>query len=202
MSQKHYLEYDLVTRALHAGIAVAVLVQLTSSQFMDVPKPGRVVSPLELASFSVHEWSGMTVFILILLHWLYGASGHAAGGWGHLFPWFSKSRLRTLWSGVKAAPSWIRSGTSDGSDEYLAPAGAVHGLGLLAVTAMAVTGAVIFAAMGPDGRMSHFAREVKEIHEFFASFVWVYLFGHVGMAALHQWQGDRVLTRMFNLFRG
>jgi len=29
--------------------------------------------------------------------------------------------------------------------------------------------------------------------------LWVYFLGHVGIAVLHQWRGDRLITNMFNL---
>jgi cytochrome b561 len=193
------MKYDRITRWLHACIALAVVNQLLCSQLMDRPRPGRMLTLAERTFFEIHEWSGMTALALLILHWLWGATGHFAGGWGHLFPWFSKNRLRDLGSALKALTAWVKGSIVNPWEATMPLAGAVHGLGLLVATAMAVTGATMFFGMAPDGAMSHFVKDVKEAHEFIASLAWIYLSGHVGMAALHQWLGDRVLTRMFDL---
>jgi len=70
---------------------------------------------------------------------------------------------------------------------------AVHGLGLLTVTAMAVTGAA-FALLGlPKDQ----ARLVLEIHKLIANLMWAYLIGHAGLAVLHQLVGQPALKRIF-----
>ncbi|MGV8073865.1 MAG: cytochrome b/b6 domain-containing protein [Syntrophobacteraceae bacterium] len=193
------MKYDRTTRWLHAGIVLTVAVQLISSALMEFPKPGRPSSNFGISFFRIHEWSGMTVFSLVALHWLWILSGHAAGGLVHLYPWFSKKRTRNVVSDLKSMPHLIHDGFSEQKSRGAALAGAVHGLGLLTVTGMALTGSIIFLGLGSDGSIKIFIRFVKECHEFIANFLWAYLFGHVGMAVLHQWQGDKVLTRMFNL---
>jgi cytochrome b561 len=78
-------------------------------------------------------------------------------------------------------------------------AGAVHGLGLVTVTAMALTGATMVLAMASDGSMGTLLRAVRWVHGFVANFMWAYVIGHVTMAVLHQVRGERLLTRMFSL---
>ena len=68
-------------------------------------------------------------------------------------------------------------------------ASAIHGLGLLIATAMALTGAV--------GYFFPAARFLLGIHETIAPIMWAYLIGHVGLALLHQLAGHRILQRMF-----
>jgi cytochrome b561 len=193
------MQYDRLTRWLHAGIVLAVMIQLTSSQLMQVPQPGHSLAGTGIPFFSVHRWSGMCVLSLAVLHWLWGLSGHVTNGWGHLFPWFSRSRLGEVLSAIKAMPAWLQGKLPVGGQETIPLAGLVHGLGLLLITAMALTGSAIFFGMSPDGSMPRSLEPVRPIHGFIANFVWVYFFGHAGMAALHQWKGEPLITRMFNL---
>ncbi len=193
------MQYDRVTRWLHAGIVLSIAVQLTTSSLMEVPEPGRMVPASEVAFFKIHEWSGITVLTLVILRWLWGFTGYAAGQWADLFPWFSKERMGNVVSDLKYMYRQIREGFSGQAGHGEAIARAVHGLGLLTATAMALTGSVLFFGIRADGAMSAYVSLVKEFHEFIASFLWAYLAGHVSMAILHQWQGDKVLSRMFNL---
>jgi cytochrome b561 len=192
--------YDRIVRWLHAGIALTVVIQLTTSGIMQVPQPGRALLEPQHFFFVMHEWSGMTLVALLVLHWLWVSGGHLAGGWGHLYPWFSRSRLRALFACLKALPAWLREAHSLPPKTMDPLAGAVHGLGLLTITAMALTGAAMVLGMGSGGSMGGFLRAVRWAHVFIASLVWAYLFGHVAMAVLHQVRGERLVTKMFNLF--
>ena len=193
------MTYDRITRWLHAGIALAVVIQLVSSQVMAVPQPGRLLSGAERSFFAVHRWSGMCVLSLLVLHWLWGLAGHVPYGWEHLFPWFSGPRLKKVLSALKAMPAWLRGRLPAESNETLPLAGAVHGLGLVVATAMALTGSLIFFGMPSQGSMSGYIGVVREIHGFVANFIWAYFIGHVGMAVLHQWRGESLIGNMFNL---
>jgi len=193
------MKYDRIIRCLHAVIALGVVVQLFCSLFMDVPAPGRTLGEAGYRLFLVHRWSGIAVVILVILHWLWTLSGHVAGGWGHLFPWFSKPRLRNLMSDIKDVPKWLQGGFPSQQEETIPLAGAIHGLGLLVVSAMALSGATIFFGMGPDGSMSRLVALVRQGHMYMGIVLWVYFWGHVGIAVLHQWRGDRLITNMFNL---
>ena len=193
------MTYDRITRWLHAGIALAVLIQLVASQVMEVPRPGHLVNQTDVTFFSVHRWSGMGVLSLLVLHWLWGLAGHVAYGWGHLFPWFSGPRLRKLLSAVKAMPAWLLGKLAAESDETMPLAGAIHGLGLVVATAMALTGSIIFFGMPSQGSVSGYIEVVRKTHGFIANFIWLYFIGHVGMAVLHQWRGESLISNMFNL---
>jgi cytochrome b561 len=72
-------------------------------------------------------------------------------------------------------------------------------LGLLAVSAMALTGSILFFGLAPDMTGSSLVNSVKHIHMFMANFIWVYVIGHVVMAFIHQLRGERLITRMFDL---
>jgi cytochrome b561 len=193
------MKYDRVIRWLHAGIALGVVIQLSTSQMMEVPEPGGSLTGAGHSLFMVHRWSGITIFAMVILHWLWGLGGHITGGWGHLFPWFSKSRFEALISDVKAVPEWLHGQLPDQRTRTLPLVGAVHGLGLLAVSGMVATGATLFFGIAADGSMPAGVKTVEEIHAFLANFIWVYLVGHVVMALFHQIKGEPLITDMFNL---
>jgi cytochrome b561 len=195
------MKYDLTTRWLHAGIALGVCVQLCTSLFMHVPSPGQPFVEPGYHFFLVHRWSGICVVTLVILHWLWGLSGHVAGGWAHLFPWFSGSQFREVISDVKDVPKWLHGQLPAQQEETIPLAGAIHGLGLLTVSAMAVSGATIFFGMGLHGSMSPLVAMLREGHMVMGNILWAYFFGHVGISALHQLRGDRLITKMFNLLR-
>jgi cytochrome b561 len=193
------VNYDRVVRWLHAGIALAVVIQMLSSKVMQIPQPGRLPLEPRHAFFLIHEGSGLTLVTLLVLHWLWGLTGHVAGGWGHLFPWFSRDRLQDLLAALKALPPWLRDNRAVDEEVMHPLAGAVHGLGLLTVTAMALTGATMVLGMGPEGSLGGLLQAARWVHGFVANFMWAYVIGHVAMAMLHQVRGERVLTKMFDL---
>lgn len=195
------MKYDLTTRWLHAGIALGVCIQLAASIFMHVPSPGKPLVEPGYHIFLIHRWSGICVVGLVILHWLWNLSGHVMGGWGHLFPWFSRTRFLALLSDIKGVPKWFLGKLPPQQEKTIPLAGAVHGLGLLTVSAMAVSGSTIFFAMGPHGAMSPFVAGVREGHMWMGNILWLYFFGHVGISVLHQLRGDRLITNMFNLAR-
>ncbi len=193
------MKYDLVTRWLHAGIAVLVAIQVICSGIMEVPKPEAAISPVGFSFFRIHETSGLIALIVVSLHWIWNLTGHMSGGWGHFFPWFSPEQKNRFYSDLKSIPRWIQGGIPAQEDETISLAGAVHGLGLLVVSAMAITGTIIYFGLGPDGATSSFIAFVVELHGFLAGFLYAYLVGHVGMALVHWWLGHGILGRMFNL---
>jgi cytochrome b561 len=102
-------------------------------------------------------------------------------------------------SDIKDVPKWLAGEFPGQKEETIPLVGAIHGLGLLAVSAMAVSGTILFFGIGPDGAMSGFVTVVRAGHGYMGNLIWVYFCGHVGMAVLHQWRGDRLITNMFNL---
>lgn len=190
------MKYNQTTRWLHAGIALGVSTQLIVSLIMDIPKPGRPFTGLGAAAFEVHEIMGMVVVALLLLHWLALFSGHIPLGLSHLFPWFSKQRICSMIGEAKS--QWTQR-RLDNTLEPSAIAGAVHGLGLLVTTVMAITGSVLYFGMAENGAMPPLVKDIKEVHELTSNLLWAYLVGHAGIAILHQWLGHRTLADMFKL---
>lgn len=171
------MRYDRFTRLLHALLAFGVSTQLVLSLVMDNDARG---GPAHWF-FRTHETLGLALLGVLVLHWAWSLRDWRAHGLA-LFPWFSRARLRALGEDLrlhlrgKAAPT-----------AALAPA--VHGLGLLAATALAATGAAWFAGLGA----------AKDVHEALGTLMWGYLGGHAGMAMWHEWRGRRLLRRTFNV---
>lgn len=78
-------------------------------------------------------------------------------------------------------------------DRDSAFAEAVHGLGLLVVSMMAVTGTIwLLTATG-----TAFGRTALNVHKLFANLMWAYLVAHAGLAVLHHLLGSDIFSRMF-----
>lgn len=194
------MRYDRITRLLHAGMALGISVQLGLSLVMEAPddEDQELVTGLPLQLFEAHEYIGMAVFVLLVLHWLWSLSGHMQGGLGHLFPWFSGERMRKVIADAKDA---LKLNFPD-PEVRNNLAGAVHGLGLLAATGLAATGCVIFFSLDVStGHMSEMGKEFHEIHEMLGPLMWAYLIGHVLVAVIHKRMGHGNVKDMFSLLK-
>lgn len=176
-----------LTRILHLLILVIVLHQLIGSQFMDQPDPGEDPT----WNFSLHEYSGLTGLAVVGAFWAWVMVRRGETRFSRLVPWFSVGRLRDV--GRDLATQARRLASLRGPDDSDgALASAVHGLGLLALTAMATTGSVFF--FGEHTEIGHTALDV---HRVIANLMWVYLFAHAGLAVLHRLLGSDIFSRMF-----
>jgi len=78
-------------------------------------------------------------------------------------------------------------------DRDSALAEAVHGLGLLVVSLMTLTGTIwLLAATGTP-----FGHVALNIHKLFANLMWAYLVVHAGLGVLHYLLGSDIFSRMF-----
>ncbi len=187
-------QWDAGTRLLHMGLALIVSLQLLNSLILEMPKPSRPLSGFNAWVFESHEWLGMAALAIVLLHW--GWSLWANGGYGirHLLPWNRAGRNGLMQDLGIMKKLYLPAG---GPKAKLA--GLIHGLGLLAVTTMALSGAVLFIWMPENGRLMPVTGLAKEVHEFMSTFVWIYWGGHVGMGLLHHLKGHTILRDMFKL---
>jgi cytochrome b561 len=178
---------SVATRMLHASMLLAVLYQLIGSQFLSRPIPG------EAPEFNmvVHQYVGLACMALVLVFWLWTLIRRGETKLGRLLPWLSPTRTRAVLNDVRDQMSHILRGEvpveADG-----AMASAIHGLGLLTVTAMAITGTVYFIVDGGAG-----TRTILSLHKLLSNLMWVYLVGHAAMALLHHLLGSDILSRMF-----
>ena len=178
---------SLTTRVIHLLLLSAVLCQLATSQFMEKPYPGETASP----TFSLHEYAGLGSLAIVGAFWLWAVIRHGETRLGRLIPWLSASARKAVF--VDAAAQLRRlARLQPPSDKDGALASAVHGLGLLAVTAMAVSGTLYY--FGPH---AVFGRQALALHKVFANVIWAYLLAHAGLALLHHVLGSDILSRMF-----
>ncbi len=179
------------TRALHALLLLSVAFQLVSSKVISRPLPGDAPSTL----YSLHEYIGMASLGVVCAFWLWTLVRHGETSFTKLFPWVFPHRIADIvHDGVDQFKAILRRDFSLASSGALASA--VHGLGLLVVTAMATTGTIVFFSAGSV------AHEALALHRLVANLMWAYLIGHAGLATLHHLLGSDVLRRMFWIRRG
>ena len=187
--------HAFATRIIHALFAFAIVTQLLTSLVMRAPRPARAGAD---SLFILHEYAGLSALAIAGLFWVALLVRRRGTEAGALFPWLSGRRLRALWADAAAHASSLRAleWPRDGAGPL---ASAIHGLGLLLMTLMAVTGAVVYVLMAPDGRLPGTAAISLDIHRLFANLVWAYLIGHAGLAVLHQMFGAPVIAEMWSL---
>jgi hypothetical protein len=181
-----------VSRILHLLLLLIVINQLVGSQFIEKPSPGEDAG----WPFIVHEWVGVTGFVILTLFWLWAFLRHGSEtSVTRLVPWLSASGWRGLFADLKQTAGDIV--TRAALCHTAALASAVHGLGLLAASAMAMSGAAYFLFLAG----TRLGGLVLELHKFIANFMWVYLIGHASMAIIHAMLGSGAVGRMFWLKR-
>jgi Prokaryotic cytochrome b561 len=177
-----------ISRILHLLLLSIVISQLFGSQFMEKPSAGETAD----WPFVLHEWVGMAGFVILALFWLWTCLRRGSEtSPKRLVPWLSASGWRDLLADVKRTAGDIV--TRSAPRHTAALASAVHGLGLLAASAMAISGAAYFLFLAG----THMGALVLELHKLVANFMWTYLIGHAGMAIIHAMLGSEVVARMF-----
>ena len=182
--------WSLATRFLHVGLVLTVSTQLFISLVME--EPGDKQSMLGGAMFEAHEIVGLTALVIVLIHWGWSVFSQADGGLANLFPWDKEGRQQVN----KDIKGLVKLQLPEGGVRGGVP-GLVHGLGLLAVTGIALTGGVLFLFYPEHGDPGVLIERVEEAHEILATFVWAYWMGHAGIAVLHHLLGHEYVKKMF-----
>lgn len=179
--------WDIPTRVLHWALAIIITIQLGTG--LVIATPGTRVY------FYLHEYVGLVAGLVIVLHWLWSAANYDLR---LLFPWGGDG-----WKTVNAEVCDLLHGKLPPGGRRAGLSSFVHGLGLLAVTAMAVTGFVIFLVV-PEGRgamadSTHFRAftSLSAVHAFFSWFIWAYWVGHVATGLLHHIRREPVFAEIF-----
>lgn len=181
--------HAITTRLAHLGVVTMVAAQLATSSLMTPPpRDGGGVGDLW---FAAHTLLGLGAVAAVVLLWL-AVLARPAGDTtppSALFPWFSAHRRAALAEDITRVTRRVRAGCFPHAvDTGGALAPAVHGLGLLVLSAVVVTG-----SLGWYGGF----RALLATHPVFTTLLWVYLGGHVGFALLHQGMGEGRLGYMF-----
>jgi len=184
--------WSLQTRFLHIGLVLTVTVQLFISLVMTAPD--HTGTPISTLAFDMHQVFGLAALGIVLLHWAWSIFSRADGGLKHLFPVSKQARQQ-----VFAEISDLKSGKFPETGKKGGFVGLIHGLGLLAVTGVAITGGFLFVLFPETGEPGALAESFAELHEGVAALVWAYWIGHAGMALLHHYSGHDVVKKMFSL---
>lgn len=188
-------KHGLPTRLFHGALALAVVIQLGTSLGMEMPRGGR---PGDLL-FGLHEVSGLAALGLATLFWLAALLRRRGTPLGRLFPWFSAARRAALWQDMRQhLLAATRFRLPDHRDEAALPS-AVHGLGLILMTAMAATGGTYYAFAVPGQPLDASVRLVLEVHSTLGNLAWAYLLGHAALALLQHLSRNLTLDAMWSL---
>jgi cytochrome b561 len=174
-------------------MALTVSLQLLISLIMEPPDEEHA-SALARAAFEAHEAVGLTAVVIVVIHWLWSMLAKADGGLAHLFPWSGAA-----WAEVKTDVSGLMNRQLPQGGPRGGLPGLVHGLGFLAVTAMAITGAVLFVIFPEHGKPNDTVNFIAEVHSLISNFVWAYWGGHIAMALMHKRSGHSNVKDMFTL---
>lgn len=187
--------HSRTTRVFHGALALAIVVQLASAQFMQVPRVGRAAN----TAFEVHEWAGMVALVLTLVLWGVVMVRTVGTDAGALVPWFSVPRRAGLQADAVHHIRALRALRLPGHQDHSALASAVHGLGLLLMTGMAASGTVYFIAglLGVQDQSA--VHLMMDLHGLGGNLVWGYLIGHAGLALLHHLRSEQSLRTMWSL---
>jgi len=181
-----------ITRLLHLALLLVVLHQLLSSMAMEKPLPGEEPA----WPYALHERIGVVGLGILALFWLWTLVRHLGQPLetplARLLPWFSTARLAAVFKDIA---SLVRARSSFRAPplELEALASAVHGLGLLVASFLALTGAAWFYFFTG----TPYARMVMGVHKLSANLMWAYLIGHALAALAHHALGDDIFSRMF-----
>lgn len=188
--QKH----SILTRSLHAALATAVITQLVSSQFMEPPAPDNIGNWI----FSVHQYSGLVAAALAFGFWLTVFRRRGGTQLAFLFPWFSsKDRYRLRLDLLRHWRALRRFTIPKVRDNSALPP-AIHGLGLLLMTAMAVSGTLYYFLNAGDPDARGVIGVIMFVHTNLANLVWAYLIGHAGIAMFHHYTAQQSLSYMWS----
>lgn len=182
--------WDNGTRVLHATLAVTVLAEMSAGVIVS-----RATRPQWVF---LHSMLGIATLVVIVVNWIWS---WARRDLGVIFPW-NRAGLRQVGREIVGAFQ----GKLPGSGDVVGLSSFMHGIGLLAVSGMAVTGLLIyFVIPGGYGFYANTAAyglltSLGTLHLWLSYAVWVYVAGHVFFAALQQFLGNNML-RHFTLIR-
>jgi cytochrome b561 len=177
----------------HTLTAVAIVFQMVISLIMDHPHAKKPMTLDGEVYFRWHEWVGLAALAVLACGWVYRLVNWKRESQGRFFPWVTASGRQSL---IQEMGQFLRLRWT-AIPEYGALAGTIHGLGILIASAMAITGGLVYVALGPQDTVTATAHSLMDLHSFLATFIWVYLGGHAFMAVWHQYMGHGSFARIF-----
>lgn len=192
--------WDSTSKIYHWLLSFAISFELFSSTLMsDVSTNSAFQAPSSVGVFDAHQIGGITCAI-ILIAYLRRAWRNPEVRY-RLFPWLYRGGMRLV---LKEARALMHG--------HLPPAGTgvglpsfVHGLGLLIMLGMGVTG-VLNILLRPGVTIpfsfgfapTFFIYSIESVvHNAISVMAWAYWIGHVAFAIIHEAAGQGVLRGMF-----
>jgi len=184
-------------RMLHYFLLVSAVYQLLSSEWMVVPEPGKLPG-VGVALFYLHAWffgwialTGACVYAL--------RAYYEPDTWKLMMPWFSVSRLSTLFAALRKEVPDILRGRLAPMEVKSPLAGAVHGLGIMLLIGLGMSGLYLMLGVRSYGPMSLDVLLSFKIHELFGILAWVFLAGHAIMTLYHLALRHPTVEEIFDL---
>ncbi|MGV8950342.1 MAG: cytochrome b/b6 domain-containing protein [Cypionkella sp.] len=181
--------HSRVTKGLHATLAIAVGAALFSSLILQEPDPFHP----ENGFFELHQAATVLASVTALGLWLSIFTRRTGTAAGALLPWFSAARRDSLRADALRQGRALARG-------YLPPfipaaplSTAAQGLGLIVVTAMALSGAFACLALHNAGISARFAAFTMQLHWGLTALTWAFFIGHTAFAVLLHLAGDQNL---------
>ena len=210
--------YHPVTRWLHAGLVLGVIFQLTCAVLMAHPDhadpshnkltlnyeavaaemghPEHEAAELGQLFMGAHRTGGIWVAVIVLANLIWAILLRGVPRKRQISVLFSSLCWREALSIARNIPLMLL-----GKRPLPEPDNALslvfEMLGLVVMSAMALTGTVIWMLWaGPGNTVPAVAEFVMGVHTFIAVWLLLYLVGHVSMAFMHARAGDPVFVRI------
>lgn len=186
--------YHPVTRWLHAGLVLGVVCQLIFASLMTHPdEKGGELGKLFM---QVHRAGGVVVAAIVIANLIWAVLPRGNPPHRQISVLVSAAHWREALSILKRLPTML-----SGKSKLVQPGNELalvfEMLGLLVMTAMAMTGSVIWNLWsGPGSKVSPDAELLMEIHAVFAFILLIYLAGHISMAVAHLRAKEPVFARI------
>lgn len=204
------MHYDRITRWLHLLLAILIVAQLATGQFMDDGEHESEHVSLVATALAhgtadpaaqdeeglvaeLHEAGGLAALVVLLLRLIWAFAGPAEAGWRRWFPWMtSEGRAELLADARRELPMWLTGRLPEPSESDTI-AKSVHGIMILAALAAALAGFGLWLLGSHEHGLGH---DVAELHEGFANAVLVLVLGHVAMTLWHRLLGHDMAARI------
>jgi len=211
--------YHPATRWLHAGLVLGVLFQLFCAVLMSHPEheDGKHGEPTLIHQavaaevhpvahkddglgelfMAAHRTGGIFVAMIVLANLLWAIIARGRSRKRQVSVLFSSEHWRQALSIARRLPRALL-----GKNPLPEPGNSLslvfEMLGLLIMTAMAISGSMIwYLWAGPGNTVSVQAETLMGIHASVAIMLLFYLLGHISMALMHARAGDPVFARIF-----
>ena len=188
-------KHTAATRLFHATLALSIITQLMTSLGMRYPRNGHPGNVL----FTLHQYGGFVALALSLVFWLTIFTRRRGTSLAALIPWFSTAGRKAVWDDTITHLNAMMRLELPPHNDHAAMPSAIHGLGLLLMTALAVTGTYGFV-MGLYG-LGHasYVRPFMELHGLMGNIAWFYLIGHASLGLLHHLARQTSLSVMWSI---